>query len=131
MIRCSFAYLIFGFLLGGILLTHKAYPLHPSVWFLLPIHIEIMLFGWIIQLTLGTAYWILPRFLESPQRGKPVLAVIMVIFLNLGISFVVVDALVSTDIPLKLYGRLLELAAVALFISLHWKRVVAYQRSLS
>ncbi|HKL17493.1 MAG TPA: cbb3-type cytochrome c oxidase subunit I [Halalkalibaculum sp.] len=127
MIRCSFVYLLMGTLLGAVMLVHKAYPLHPAVWQLLPIHIEITIFGWIIQLTLGTGYWMLPRFLESPQRGKKIPAILMVLFLNLGIMFVVINSLVQTTLQLSIAGRLFELASVILFISLHWNRIVTYR----
>jgi len=42
----------------------------------LPIHIEVLIFGWIIQFTLGTAYWILPRFLQAPQRDPQCLLIL-------------------------------------------------------
>jgi cbb3-type cytochrome oxidase subunit 1 len=113
--------------MGALMLVHKAYPLHPALWQLLPMHIEITIFGWIIQFTLGTAYWMLPRFLQSPQRGKKFPAILMILLLNLGIIFVVINSLVQTTLSLSLTGRLFELAAVILFISLHWKRIVTYR----
>lgn len=127
MIRCSLIYLLLGTLLGAAMLIHKAYPLHPSIWLLLPIHIEMAIFGWIIQFTLGTGYWMLPRFLESPQRGKKIPAILMVLFLNLGIIFVVIHSLYQTTLPLGIAGRSFELASVILFISLHWNRIVTYR----
>jgi cbb3-type cytochrome oxidase subunit 1 len=127
MIRSSFVYLLLGTLMGAVMLVHKAYPLHAAVWQLLPVHIEITIFGWIIQLTLGTAYWMLPRFLESPQRGKKIPAILMVLFLNLGIIFVVIHSMIETSLPLRVAGRMFELASVILFISLHWKRIVTYR----
>jgi heme/copper-type cytochrome/quinol oxidase subunit 1 len=127
MIRCSFVYLFLGIGMGALMLVHKAYPLHPALWQLLPMHNEITIFGWIIQFTLGTAYWMLPRFLQSPQRGKKFPAILMILLLNLGIIFVVINSLVQTTLSLSLTGRLFELAAVILFISLHWKRIVTYR----
>lgn len=127
MIRSSFVYLLLGTLLGAVMLVHKAFPLHPAVWQLLPVHIEITIFGWIIQLTLGTGYWMLPRFLESPQRGKKLPAILMVVFLNLGIIFVVIHYLFQTTLPLSQVGRSFELVSVILFISLHWNRIVTYR----
>lgn len=127
MIRSSLIYLFLGTLMGAAMLIHKAYPLHPAVWQLLPLHIEITIFGWIIQLTLGTGYWMLPRFLQSPQRGKKLPAILMVVFLNLGIIFVVMNNLLQADFPLSQIGRSFELAAVILFISLHWNRIVTYR----
>lgn len=127
MIRNSFVYLFLGIGMGALMLIHKAYPLHPALWQLLPLHIEITIFGWIIQFTLGTAYWMLPRFLESPQRGKKLPAAVMIIFLNLGILFVVIDSVTQATLPLSLIGRTFELTSVILFISLHWNRIVTYR----
>lgn len=127
MIRSSLVYLLLGTILGAVMLVHKAFPLHPAVWQLLPVHIEISLFGWIIQLTLGTGYWMLPRFLKSPQRGKKLPAILMVVFLNLGIIFVSISYLLQADLPLNQVGRSFELVSVILFISLHWNRIVTYR----
>ena len=127
MIRLALTYFMVGIVLGALMLIHKAYPLHPSLWLLLPIHIECTLFGWIIQLTLGTAYWMLPRFLEGPQRGSKLLAATMVGSLNLGILLVVLEPLLEGGFPLRLSGRLLELLAVVLFVALHWNRIVTYR----
>lgn len=127
MIRCSFVYLFWGILMGAMMLVHKAYFIHGAVWMLLPIHIEVTIFGWIIQLTMGTAYWMLPRFLEGPSRGDSSMAYTMVASLNLGIIFVVADSLLSFALPFDLIGRILELAAVGLFVKLHWNRIVTYK----
>lgn len=128
MIRLSLLYLVTGIMLGALLLVNKAYPLHPAVWMVLPAHIELTIFGWIIQLTLGTAYWMLPRFLEGPSRGNRALVVGMVTSWNMGILLVIADTLISTMIPLRLVGRSLECLAVVLFVALHWNRITTYNR---
>lgn len=127
LIRLSLVYLMVGIITGALMLIHKAYPIHQAVWMLLPIHIEITIFGWIIQLTLGTAYWMLPRFLEGPPRGESNLAYLMIGSLNLGIIFVIADVLLSFPLPFDLLGRTFELVAVVLFVSLHWNRIVTYR----
>lgn len=129
MIRCSFVYLFLGIGMGALMLIHKAYPLHPALWQLLPLHIEITIFGWIIQFTLGTAYWMLPRFLKSPQRGSLKAAYLMVIVLNAGILLTLADDLIRTELPVQLTGRSLELLAVIIFVSLHWNRIVTHRNS--
>ena len=109
------------------MLVHKAFPLHPAVWALLPVHVELLIFGWIIQLTLGTAYWILPRFLTGKPRGDTRLAWMVVILLNLGIWLTIGDRLDVSRLPLAVAGRVLETGAVLLFIKLHWYRVTTYR----
>jgi len=127
MIRCSFVYLLVGFGMGAIMLLNKAYPVLPFVWFLLPLHIETMIFGWIIQFTLGTAYWILPRFLTKPKRGPQWMGYVMIGFLNTGIICILLENLIETNFPASLWGRGFELTAVLLFIALHWHRIVTYR----
>lgn len=127
MIRLSLVYLLVGILLGALMLTHKAFAIHPSIWMFLSIHIEVTIFGWIIQFTLGTAYWMLPRFLEGPPRGDSKFAYAMIGSLNLGIIFVILDSLLLSGVPFDLFGRILELTAVVLFVMLHWNRIVTYR----
>lgn len=127
MIRSSLIYLFLGTLMGAVMLIHKAYPLHPAVWQLLPLHIEITLFGWIIQLTLGTGYWMLPRFLKAPHRGSKKAAIVMVMLLNTGIWLNVMADILTTEIPVQLIGRGFELSAVVIFLMLHWNRIVTYR----
>lgn len=128
LIRLSLLYLMIGISIGALLLTHKAIPISPKLWTLLPIHIELLVFGWIIQFTLGTAYWMLPRFLISKGRGNGSLAILMVVVLNVGIWLVIASNLFIDLTYLAFYGRVLETLAVLLFASLHWRRIVSYAK---
>ena len=94
---------------------------------LLPVHIELLIFGFIIQFTMGTAYWILPRFLEGEPRGNVFWSKSMAGFLNAGIVLNISYYLGLTAQWGTLTGRLLEITAVILFIALHWNRAVSYQ----
>jgi hypothetical protein len=127
MIRFSLAYLVAGVSLGALMLFHKAFPLHPAIWVLLPVHIQILIWGWIIQFTLGTAYWILPRFLTGDARGNPLLSWAMVLTLNMGIWL----NLTAIALDLRLFdiiGLLLQVTAVGLFVLLHWQRATSYNK---
>lgn len=126
MIKASLIYLFAGFLIGGGILISKAYPAYSEIWLLLPVHIEVSIFGWIIQLTMGTAYWILPRYLASKSRGNPTLAMSMVALLNMGILINVASYLDMISSSATVLGRSLEVAAIVLFILLHWNRAVSY-----
>lgn len=128
LIRLSLIYLLAGIITGALMLIHKAYPLHPAVWMLLPIHIEIVLFGWIIQFTMGTGYWMLPRYLAGPPRGREFLAWAMTGAFNLGIMVVLASRVGALPDLAAIAGRTLEILAVVLFIALHWNRIVTYRR---
>ena len=129
MIRMSFLYLAFGVSIGALLLISKSLGIASFAWNLLPIHIEFLIFGWIIQFTLGTAYWILPRYLKTKGRGKPLPAIVMVILLNMGILLMVISELQPDYSFLGLIGRSSQLLAVVLFIRLHWQRIVSYSKA--
>ena len=123
-IRAAFTYLILGFSFGALMLTNKGVPLHPALWRLLPVHIEFLLIGWVLQLVLGIAYWMLPRFWHGPPRGSETGARIAFVLLNLGLWFVVLGVVLTVPATVLFLGRLLELAAVAAFAIHIWPRVV-------
>lgn len=128
MIKASMLYMLTGFIIGALILISKVYPAYSSVWSLLSIHIEVSIFGWIIQLTMGTAYWILPRYLKTKSRGNPRLAMAMVGMLNLGILINLFSYLDMLSSSATILGRILEIGAVVLFVILHWNRAVSYNK---
>lgn len=65
-VRASLGYLALGFTLGALLLWNKGVAFAPFVWRLLPLHIEASLVGWVVQLVMGVAYWMFPRFGMTP-----------------------------------------------------------------
>lgn len=124
MLRLSLLWLILAFASGSLLLLNKAFGLHPSLWALLPLHMEMALFGWILQFVLGTAYWMFPRFLDRPRRGGVRPARFMVLTLNLAIPL---SALSFLNPILPTLSRLFLLLSVLLFFRLIWGRVVSYR----
>lgn len=123
-IRASMVYLLLGFTFGALLLAHKGQPLHPALWRWLPAHIEWLLVGWVAQLTLGVAFWILPRFWVEPRRGKTTGATAAFVLLNAGIGLMTLYSLLALSPWAAVGGRVLEVAAVAAFAHAAWPRVV-------
>jgi hypothetical protein len=121
MIRTALVHLLAGFTIGALLLANKGVPLHPMVWRLLPIHIELLLLGWTLQLALGVAFWILPRFGNARPRAG--LAWVAYLLLNLGIGVVAASVFLVTVPALTFWGRLLEMGAVVTFALHAWPRV--------
>lgn len=120
-IRAALIHLFLGFSFGMILLWNKGLPLTPQVWLLLPAHIEFLLLGWTMQLALGVAFWILPRF--QNLRGNTAPAWAAFVLLNLGVWLVgIAPYLPSTD-GLRVAGRLAESAAAAAFAFHAWPRI--------
>jgi len=124
-IRASLIYMLLGFTFGGLLLANKGFMISPSAWMLLPIHIEFDLVGWLVQLAMGVAFWILPRFSKGPPRGNERLSWFAFLMINAGILLVVSDSLFEAE-WLILGGRILETLALALFIVGNWRRVKAH-----
>ena len=123
-VKLSFGYLLAGFTVGALLLANKGRPLHPALWSLLPAYIEWLLLGWVAQLTLGVAFWILPRFWKEPRRGNTTGAAVAIVLLNGGIILISLGALLGLGPWATATGRLLEVGAAAAFAHSALPRVV-------
>lgn len=116
LIRMALLHLTIGALLGAAYLSFKAgggmawAAAHRAV------HVELMLMGWMIQLVIGVAYFILPRPGAEPLRGP--LIWIVLLLLNSGVILV--------GLGYHLPGRLAETAAAGLFVLHAWNRQRAY-----
>lgn len=124
-IRGSLAYLGLGFTIGAVILFNKAVQVIPSVWNFLPMHIEFLLLGFILQLTMGVAFWIFPRLQTLTDGGDERKAVIAFVLLNAGIWICSIAPFISIFYIL-LIGRICQTAAVILFILNLWPRVYAF-----
>ena len=121
-IRASLVYLIFGFTLGGLLLSNKGLGFYPPIWRWLPAHIEFLFLGWMVQVVLGIAYWILPRLTGSAPHGDERLAFIAFVMLNLGICLIVAQSIFLVE-GLSLVGRISESLGAVLFLAAVWQRI--------
>jgi hypothetical protein len=121
-VRASLIYLVLGFTFGGLLLANKGVMISPFIWALLPIHIEFLFIGWMIQLAIGIAFWILPRFSKGPLRGNERWSWSTFILLNAGILCIVLQSLFGLQ-WFSVLGRVLETLALTAFAIGNWKRV--------
>lgn len=119
--RAALVHLVVGFTFGGLLLANKALAFEPSLWGLLPAHIEVLLLGWMAQLAIGMAYWILPRF--GGQRGNFPLAYASVLTLNVGVVLSSVGPILRMPSSTPLIGRLFSAAAILAFALHAWPRI--------
>jgi len=122
-IRSALIYLALGFTLGGLLLANKGWPLASWMWSLLPSHIEFVMIGWTLQLVMGVAFWILPRFSREPRRGNMPLAWASYGLLNVGIALSIGITLFPGVTGLALLARLAQVGAVLAFAIHAWPRV--------
>jgi hypothetical protein len=119
-VRASLLYLLLGFLFGALLLAQKGVPYYALVWNLFPLHMEFLLVGWLIQLTMGIAFWIIPRFSRGSSRGPVGLVWLSFVLLNAGILIGILQAWVPDAV---LYGRIAEVVAGFLFVIGSWRRI--------
>lgn len=123
LIRTSLIYLLTGFSLGTLLLWQKASLMPLEVWRFLPVHLELLTYGWIVQLVFGVAYWILPRFNTSPVRGNQWFVWITFFSLNSGILLMGLNGFLPNPDLWALVGRGFELLAVLSFGLNIWSRI--------
>jgi hypothetical protein len=120
-VRASLLHLALGFSFGALMLWNKGLLTHPLAWRLLPAHMELLLVGWMVQLALGVAFWILPRF--GTRRGNVRLAWTAFWLLNLGVLLAGLGPVVGAPPRLVLLGRALQAAGAAAFALHAWPRV--------
>ena len=119
-VRASLIYLAAGFVFGALMLAQKGIPYNAGVWRLLPIHMEFLLTGWLLQLAMGVAFWILPRFGQGAPRGRESLIWISFVLLNAGIALTVLQLWVPATL---LAGRSAEALGIMIYVAGSWRRV--------
>jgi hypothetical protein len=124
-VRAALICLGAGFTFGALLLLNKGLPVHPALWRLLPAHVELVVIGWTMNLALGVAYWILPRFLRGAPRGPAWPTWAAFGLLNGGVLIVCAGPWVEADPWMAVLGRVAQVLAAALFALQAWRRVKA------
>ena len=121
-VRASLIYLLAGFTLGALMLAQDGISYYPAIIAVLPIHMEFLLVGWLVQLALGVAFWIFPRFeLGLPHsRGNEKLIWVSFVLLNAGVLIVALELWIAAAL---LIGRVLEVLAVLVYVLGSWRRV--------
>lgn len=124
-VRAALAYLGAGFTLGALLLSDKSIGFSSGLWRWLPVHFELLLVGWFVQLVMGVAYWIFPRFgMSRAARGREWLAWLALALLNGGVLFVC-SAVIGDLAGVALAGRAAELSATLMLALNVWARTRA------
>ena len=122
-IRAALVHLGIGFTFGGLMLFNKGVALNSSLWRLWPLHIELTLISWTVQLAMGMAFWILPRLQRAERYGNTALAWLAFGLLNAGVVAVAAGEWLEASAWLTVAGRGAELCAVVAFAVYIWPRV--------
>lgn len=123
MIRAALLHMGVGFLFGALILHHKGIPIYTWTWKLLTPHIDIMIFGWTMQLVMGVMFFALPRLSKTNNRyGAVYLGWWSFYLLNGGVGLSILAHWFSLENYL-LSSRLLMLLAVVVYIMMIWQRI--------
>ncbi len=121
MIRASLLYMLAGFTLGALMLGAKGFA-PGSAWLRLrALHVDLLLLGWVVQLAMGVAYWILPRI--RGRRGRPWAAWSAFWLLNLALAIAGLELAAGLDGGPGPWVRAVELLAALAFGVHAWPRV--------
>jgi hypothetical protein len=82
--------------------------------------------GWTVQLALGVAFWILPRFRTGRERGREVFAWVAYGLLNLGVLAAAIGPAIGLPPAVPLLGHSAEALAAASFALHAWPRVKVF-----
>lgn len=121
-IRTALVSLLGGTMLGALLLSGGP----EAVFRFRPLHAELLLGGWALQLAFGVAYWILPKHPRGFVRGDESPVRVAWWFLNGGVWATGLALSLGTSAWLATAGRSMELLAVLLFASNAWPRIKAF-----
>ncbi|MEN9936506.1 MAG: hypothetical protein RLZZ387_3085 [Chloroflexota bacterium] len=133
MVRTALLWLGLGYTAGGLALLAKGVTVPPWLWSLRASHVHMLLVGWTVQLALGIAYWILPRFDAAGSRGGSRPVWLSYATLNAGVLLAALPAplaaLTGTTPPawVPVAAAVAYLAAAAAFISHAWRRVLPFR----
>ena len=126
LVRSALVWLALGAATGALLLAGKATPLPGGVAHLFQFHMEAMLFGWMVQLAMGVAWWILPRYPTLPERGPAAPVVAVWALLNAGVLVAGLARSAALPDAVAMGGRVAECLAAVLFLAVAWPRVKAF-----
>jgi surface polysaccharide O-acyltransferase-like enzyme len=118
-IKTSLLYLALGTLFGAVILWNKGAPI-PGAWQTLAAHIALVTWGWLLLLTCGVAYWILPRW--GQERRRVWLAAAAYFGLNIALWLVALAPWLPAAWP-NAAGGALQAAACGAFALHAWPRV--------
>ncbi len=127
LIRASLLQLLSGALAGAAYLTWKATGWPAFAITHREVHVEQVLVGWMVQLVMGVAFYILPRTEHYDLERDGRLMWVVLVLINAG---VLMAGLSGSPVVPRWWlpaGRILETLAVVLFVRHAWYRQRPYR----
>lgn len=128
-VKTSLLYLAAAFIAGLLIALPPSLPLPTIVSGLTPVYFHLFMVGWVMQLIVGVAYWMFPKWSKLLPRGHDVLALATYTLLNSGLLLRVLAEPAQRVSAWSGWGWLLALAALLqwlgglAFIANTWPRV--------
>jgi hypothetical protein len=117
MVRSSLVWLLAGYSIAGLLLINKALNIYEPLWSLRATHIWMLLLGWLVQLSAGVMVWIMPRLIETRDRGDLRPIWVMYFTLNAGMLLAALQSPLSRLIDHTLLMWMGSLAGACLVVA--------------
>ncbi len=121
--RSALIHLVAGATLGAVLLAARGTGLVLPYGRLMAAHGELLLVGWLLQFTMGVAYWMLPKHAAGDSRGTTGPIATAWLLLNGGVLMAVVGQAMEGPPGMVAAGRFVEAGALAAFAANVWPRI--------
>lgn len=128
-IKAGMLYFVVGLTMGALLLAQPTVGWSPSLQALRPVYLHFLFVGWVTQLIMGVAYWMLPKASKEKPRGSERLGWAVFILINAGLVLRAIGEPVMALDPASGLGWTLAAAALCMllagwgFILNTWRRV--------
>lgn len=128
-VKTGLLYLAAAFVVGCLLALRPLLPLPAFVAGLTPVYFHLFMVGWVMQLIVGVAYWMFPKWSRLLPRGHDGLALATYALLNIGLLLRVIAEPAQSVSDWQGWGWLIVLAALLqwlgglAFIANTWPRV--------
>lgn len=128
-IKTSLVYLVAALGAGLLLALRPLLPLPAFVDGLTPVYFHLFMVGWVMQIIVGVAYWMFPKWSKLLPRGHDALALATYWLLNAGLLLRIVAEPAQTVSAWPGWGWLIVLAATLqwlaglAFVANTWPRV--------
>lgn len=116
-VRTSLLYLVAALSLGLLLALEGSVALPVVVRSLAPVYFHLFMVGWVMQLIMGVAYWMFPKWSPTRPRGYERLAWTSYVGLNAGLLLRAAAEPAQAATGRPGWGLLLAVAAVLQWIA--------------
>jgi hypothetical protein len=128
-IKTALIYFVAALLVGIVVMTRLVIDLPPLAGALGPAYFHLLMVGWVLQLIIGVAYWMFPKFSTELPRGYEWLGWTTYALLNAGLILRVISEPLMSVQPNPVLGWALAVSAVLqwlagmAFVANTWTRV--------